>query len=405
MSEYKKLLDNIEKLQELGFNSVFNLDPYLLSIDDVAKKILKQKNPNMPIDDIDMIIDSEQISLEKMKKELDEEDKNENGNENRNNSKLTPEEKELRKEERRIRKEEKRIRKEERIKQMKVAYKEKVTELKKQAKEIRKEIKIAFYNLIEEVKTIYKKVIAAFVQAGTSIAAISIVLAAPPWNIPLAVSYTMAIVDILLTLISDLKAIIPLTFIFDQLHFVVDSKNLSILCSILNTNINIVLELWSKLNSFELLIKFLLDFIIKLLSGENKQKIFRKATRKLKKLGNFKDDNNTYNIDGNDIRANSLEDAEEAKDFIDTYKVVNKKVIDYKNDSINPEELLNQLKDQVNESPDINIPKNIENSYFPIYQVKLPNGTILRNQTEEDLEELRRIYNLVLEGIEDITTK
>ena len=37
MSEYKKLLDNIEKLQELGFNSVFNLDPYLLSIDDVAK--------------------------------------------------------------------------------------------------------------------------------------------------------------------------------------------------------------------------------------------------------------------------------------------------------------------------------------------------------------------------------
>ena len=83
----------------------------------------------------------------------------------------------------------------------------------------------------------------------------------------------------------------------------------------------------------------------------------------------------------------------------------NKKVIDYKNDSINPEELLNQLKDQVNESPDINIPKNIENSYFPIYQVKLPNGTILRNQTEEDLEELRRIYNLVLEGIEDITTK
>jgi len=391
MSEYKKLLDNIEKLQELGFNSVFNLDPYLLSIDDVAKKILKQKNPNMPIDDIDMIIDSEQISLEKMKKELDEEDKNENGNENRNNYKLTPEEK--------------RIRKEERIKQMKVAYKEKVTELKKQAKEIRKEIKIAFYNLIKEVKTIYKKVIAAFVQAGTSIAAISIVLAAPPWNIPLAVSYTMAIVDILLALISDLKAIIPLTFIFDQLHFVVDSKNLSILCSILNTNINIVLELWSKLNSFELLIKFLLDFIIKLLSGENKQKIFRKATRKLKKLGNFKDDNNTYNIDGNDIRANSLEDAEEAKDFIDTYKVVNKKVIDYKNDSINPEELLNQLKDQVNESPDINIPKNIENSYFPIYQVKLPNGTILRNQTEEDLEELRRIYNLVLEGIEDITTK
>jgi hypothetical protein len=398
MSEYKKLLDNIEKLQELGFNSVFNLDPYLLSIDDVAKKILKQKNPNMPIDDIDMIIDSEQISLEKMKKELDEEDKNENGNENRNNSKLTPEEKELRKEERRIRKEE-------RIKQMKVAYKEKVTELKKQAKEIRKEIKIAFYNLIKEVKTIYKKVIAAFVQAGTSIAAISIVLAAPPWNIPLAVSYTMAIVDILLALISDLKAIIPLTFIFDQLHFVVDSKNLSILCSILNTNIDIVLELWSKLNSFELLIKFLLDFIIKLLSGENKQKIFRKATRKLKKLGNFKDDNNTYNIDGNDIRANSLEDAEEAKDFIDIYKVVNKKVIDYKNDSINPEELLNQLKDQVNESPDINIPKNIENSYFPIYQVKLPNGTILRNQTEEDLEELRRIYNLVLEGIEDITTK
>jgi hypothetical protein len=406
MSEYANLLKNVEKLQELGFKSEFDISPYLLSVEDIAKKILKQKNPTMLLKDIDLIIDTEDISLNKMNIELDDLFKKRGSQD----SKLTPEEKAKRKEEQRIEKERQRAIRAERIKNTKEIYKEKVLEFKNEAKKILKEIKIAFYNFIREVKTIIRKSIVAFIQAGSSIGAISIVVAAPPWNIPLAISYTMAVVDILLSLISQLKSIIPYTSIFDQLHFVVDSKNLSIISRIINTNVGLVTELWSKLTSFETLVGKLLDFIIKLISGSNKQKIFRKVTKKLRKLGYFKDGNQTYNIDGVNVKANSDEDASEIKDFLDTYNIDygRKRVTDYKNDSdssVNPEELLNKLKNETNKNQTFEVSTNVENSFFNSYEVKLPNGTVLTNQSEDDLDSLRRVYKLVIQQIDDVTSE
>jgi hypothetical protein len=406
MSEYANLLKNVEKLQELGFKSEFDISPYLLSVEDIAKKILKQKNPTMLLKDIDLIIDTEDISLNKMNIELDDLFKKRGSQD----SKLTPEEKAKRKEEQRIEKERQRAIRAERIKNTKEIYKEKVLEFKNEAKKILKDIKIAFYNFIREVKTIIRKSIVAFIQAGSSIGAISIVVAAPPWNIPLAISYTMAVVDILLSLISQLKSIIPYTSIFDQLHFVVDSKNLSIISRIINTNVGLVTELWSKLTSFETLVGKLLDFIIKLISGSNKQKIFRKVTKKLRKLGHFKDSNQTYNIDGVNVKANSDEDASEIKDFLDTYNIDygRKRVTDYKNDSdssVNPEELLNKLKNETNKNQTFEVSTNVENSFFNSYEVKLPNGTVLTNQSEDDLDSLRRVYKLVIQQIDDVTSE
>jgi hypothetical protein len=405
MSEYASLLKNVEKLQELGFKSEFDLSPYLLSVEDVAKKIIKQKVPNMLIKDIDMIIDTESISLNKMDIELDEIFKKRASQD----SKLTPEERAKRNEERRVEKEMQRAARAEKVKKMKELYKNKVEQFKNEAKKILKDIKIAFYNFMREVKIIISKSIAAFIQAGSSIGAVSIVLAAPPWNIPLAISYTMAVVDILLNLISQLKSIIPYTAIFDQLHFVVGSKNLSIISRIINTNVGLVTELWSKLTSFESLVKKLLDFILKLLSSSNKQKIFRKVTKKLRKLGVFKDSNQTYNIDGVNVKGNSDEDATEAKDFLDTYNVDygRKRVTGYKNDSdssVNPEELLNKLKNQTNKNQTFEVPTSVENSSFSTYEVKLPNGTVLTNQTEEDLDDLRRAYKLVVQQIDNVTS-
>jgi hypothetical protein len=405
MSEYTNLLKNIEKLQELGFKSEFDLNPYLLSVEEVAKKILKQKIPKLSLDDIDMIIDSESISLDKMNKQIEEEFKKLNPE----SSKLTAEEKALRREEQRIEREKRKQLRTERIKKTKEIYKDKVVELKSQAKKIIKDIKIGFYNLIRESKTVLKKVITAFVQTGSSIGAISIIIAAPPWNIPLAISYTMSVVDILLSLVSQLKSIVPYTLIFDQLHFVVDKKNLSILSKIININVNLILGVWSKVTGFEILIKKLIDFIIKLLSGSNKQKIFRKVTSKLRKLGNFNRNNSDYTIDGVKVKANNEDDAQEAKDFIDTYVVDygRKRVTEYKNESdksFDPEQLLKQLSNEINKSQVVEIPEVIEDSFLTTYDVTLPDGTILRNQTEEDLEELKRVYKLVLEQVEGIVS-
>ena len=415
MSEYSKLLENVDKLQDLGFKSEFDLEPYLLPEDEVVKKILMSKNPGMPLEDVDMIIDTEEITLKKMEEELKEQEKKENSDDTR----LSEEERAIRKEQRkRERERQKEIRKEQ-IKQMKQLFKDKVVELKAQAKAILKEIKMAFYNLIKEVKALIKKSITSLVQTSTSIGAIAVIIAAPPWNIPLAISYTMTIVDLLLTLISQLKAIIPFTAAFDKLHFVTNGRNLSVLSRIINVNLELILGLWSKLTGLDKIIQLLLDKIIQLISGDNKQKIFRKATRKLRKLGHFRGNNSTYNIDGVNVRADSEDDASEVKDLLDTFKVDygSNKVVDYKQDSStqsessgqsgsgssNPEDLLKNLKNEVNKDQNVQVPQNVESSSFYVYDVKLPNGSILRNQTEEDLEELKRVYQIIVEQIQDVT--
>jgi len=403
MNEYNKLLDNIDQLQELGFRSEFDIQPYLLSEDEVAKKLLMAKNPNMKIEDVNLIIDNEQVSIDKMEKEFKELESVDNSGD----FGLTEEEKSQMRDQRKRERERERVLKIQQIKQMKQLFKDKIIELKEQAKNILKEIKMAFYNLVREVKALVKKSITSIVQISSSIGAIAVIIAAPPWNIPLAISYAMTIVDLLLTLISQLKAILPFTTIFDKLRFVTNSKNLSILSKIINVNLEIILGLWSKLTGLDKIIQLLLDKIIQLISGDNKQKIFRKATRKLKKLGHFRGNNSSYEIDDVSVRANNKEDASEVKDLLDTFKVDygSRKVIDYNQDesSNNPEDLLKSLKSEVEKDQNIQVPTDIEESSFYVYDVRLPNGSILRNQTEEDLEELKRIYTIVIDQIQDVT--
>lgn len=379
MSEFKLLLDNVDKLQELGFKSEFDISNYLLSEDEVMKKILISKNPNMSTEDVDMIVDSEQVSLDKLNKEIST---------NLNNGKLSDKEEKLISD------------KEERIKVLKKIYKDKLTELKSQAKDIIKEIKMVIYNLIREVKILVKKSITSFMQTSSSISSIAIITTAPPWNIPLAISYTMSIIDLILGLISQIKSIIPFTKSLDKLHFVMNSKNTSIVSKVINTNIEIVLGLWSKLDILDSFIKSLLDSILKLINGSNKSKIFKKATRKLKKLGYFNSDNKTYRIDGILYRANNEDDSSEVKEILDVFIVNGLNVTDYR-DKID-EDGLRELNDSVNNDKNIQIPKDLNESYFYLYDINLPNGTILYNQTESDLEELKQTYKIVIDKIQDL---
>ena len=404
MSQYTKLLSNIDELQNLGFGSEFDLQPYLLSEDEVVKKILLSKNPNMPPEHVDMIVDSEKKSLDKLEKDNEEGLKADDNN--TEDAKMTEEQKAQRKAENKKRRDEEKERIREEIKRIKQIYKDKVTELKAQAKALLKEIKMAFYNLVREVKTLVKKAITSIVQTTSSIAAIAVIAAAPPWNIPLAISYTMAIVDLILGLISQIKAILPFTVVFEKLNFVMDEGNLSKVCGIINVNIEIVLGLWKKLTPLDELIKLLLSKILELVGGGNKAKIFRKAEKRLKKLGYFNTDNSVYNIDSVDYRANDEEDASEVKDILDVFVVVGKdnydkgkNVIDYVNKI--DETSLSSLNKGVN----IEVPEDIKEGPLYTYDVELPNGSVLYNQDDENLEELKRSYTLVISQIQDLTNQ
>jgi hypothetical protein len=392
------MLDNIDRLQNLGFSSEFDIQPYLLSEDEVAKKIIMAKAPNMRKEDVDLIIDSEEVSINKVIKEIEDESENDESTE----AAISEEEKARRRERRKEELERRKELRRQQIQEMKQIYKDKIVEFKEQAKNILKEIKMAFYNLVRQAKALIKKSITSITQAGSSLAAIAVIIAAPPWNIPLAISYTMAVVDILLTLISELKAILPFTTAFDKLRFVSTPKNLSIISNIINVNLEIVINLWSKLSSIESLVNTLLNKILELLSGTNKGKTFKKAEKKLRKLGHFRG-NEYFDVDGLRIRADSDEDAYEIKSILDVFVVnySNETITDYKKDNsgINAESLLNDLKNKITQEQNSEVPINIEST---LYDVRLPNGTVLRNQTDDDLEELKKVYTIVLEQIGEL---
>lgn len=397
MSQFQELIKNTEKLQDMGFKKEFDLTPYLLPIEDVMKKIIASKNPGLSKEHIDMIVDSEEISLAKLDQDSDN-DKELNSD--IKDDSLTEQEKQKRKEELQRRKEAEKERIKEQVKQIKTIYKEKVKQVKQEAKDLIKEIKAQLYSFFKEVKNLIKKSITSVIQISSSIPAIAITAAAPPWNIPLAISYTMTLIDTILNLVAQIKAIIPFTLIFEKLGLVIDDKLLQKFSAVLNAQILIVLGLFDKLSILDTLINKLLDKILSLINPSNSQKTFKKATKKLKKLGYFDTNNSTYNIDGVDVRAKNEEDASEAKDILDTFVVDSNKVTDYKN-KIDTSDL-SKFSNISAESENIN---NLPSEPPYVYDVKLPDGGVLLNQTDVDLQDLSKRYDLVIEDLEDLTNK
>jgi hypothetical protein len=120
----------------------------------------------------------------------------------------------------------------------------------------------------------------------------------------------------------------------------------------------------------------------------------------------FNTDNSVYSIDSVDYRANNEEDASEVKDILDVFVVVGKdnydkgkNVIDYVNKI--DKASLNSLNKGVN----IEVPEDIKEGPLYTYDVELPDGSVLYNQNDENLEELRRSYTLVISQIQELNNK
>jgi hypothetical protein len=191
---------------------------------------------------------------------------------------------------------------------------------------------------------------------------------------------------------------IPFLKPLDKLIFTMDDKNITKISGVLNKVIKTILGFWDVVMAYETIIKKLIESLLKLLSG-SKAKIFRKATRKLRKLGHFDTRNKNYDLDGNgfSVKANSEEDAEEVMDILETFKVENNRVVDYKQKI--DEDILKNLNG--NEEPIIPL-DIIEDISQYAYDVKLPDGTILYNVSESYLEDLKNTYTVIINQVSDI---
>jgi DNA repair photolyase len=124
MGPFEKLVSNIEQLQDLGYKTELNIEPFLMKEEEVAKLLIKTAQPNLTDEQVSFMVESPA----KLKKKID---KN-----------LSPEEKKKKREQ---------IDEAHRI--LKDYKKNKI----KEAKDKKDEIKTAVFDLVREIKDLIKK--------------------------------------------------------------------------------------------------------------------------------------------------------------------------------------------------------------------------------------------------------
>jgi hypothetical protein len=340
---------------------------------------------------------------------------------------LSAAEKARKKKERDDRRDKRRLARQEKIKLYRKLFDDMIENIKQQALKMLDEIKQAALDLWTELVDVTRKIVVLTGILATSIVAITGMIVLPPWNIPEAVKSTLEVVSVYLSILRQIKKIIPFLLPFKLLPMVVDPSKLSVVATVFNQFISLLRTYWVPIKLLNQLIVDLLRKIADFLE-KNLNNVFKKATRKLKKLGHL------YRFDilnlppdfrrGDFYDANEAEgrkyscfsydpdDVEEIQGLLDQFIIGNEgdkvtnRVIAYraKLDQV-PDEFargkdfsdidLRALADEL-ENPDI--PEintdDIEIEDRFIYDIELPDGTIVKNITEEGIDFYRENYIL-----------
>jgi hypothetical protein len=437
MTNYDRLIADIETLENQAYSAEFDTSKFLLSEKEVVKKILKAKNPQLTDDEISYIVDNEDDVLKREEEKTNKEEakKKKTKKNKEDKKKETEEEKKKREEAQQKAKEERKAQLKQKIADYKRIFGEKLKQLYEEAKEVLREIKAAIFRLIKGIKDLTKKFVTTTVQTFSSIPAIALMIAAPPWNIPSAISLAMLVVESYLGLLALTKDIIPFLSPLRQLVLVTDKKNLSALSAILNVPIKILLALWAPIMTIGELVQTLIQRILDIIKSKGPS-VFKKATAKLRSLGHIPHnpetigvagielkpygDRQPYTINGISLYAYSSDDAEEVADLLSTFKLnaanqsnpqSNNRVVAYR------ETLVDELKgklESLNEqlsNPELNFPdttnaadRDSESNGSFVFDVELPDGSKLYGITEEQLEDLKLSYNVVMKELQILET-
>lgn len=399
MSQYNTLLKNIDKLENQVYSSGFDISKFFLNDQDAVKQLIKVKNPLMSDNDIDLMVDSEDDLMSKLEIEENKIAESEEQLASKDQN-LTEDDKETQRIIRLKLREDRRRSKRETIQVAKKVYKDRLLSYYEESKDIKNEIRISSFLLVENSIDLSKKLINAVIQTSSTIPGVTIMMAAIPFNVPGAITLAITVVEAFMDIVTKMKEIVQLLPPLKKLEIVTDSKGLSVISSILNPILSILSSIWSPISALSKIVSSIISAIGSSMK-KNRNRIFRKATRKLKKLGHLFKRNkrgDEYTVDGTKLYSYDEDDIDEVKDLLDTFKIARNKVVDY-NQKIGDktfEQTLDDLQSQLNS---VEIPKNYPTSSDDVYSkylydVELPDGTILKNINDEGLESIKEKYKI-----------
>lgn len=266
-------------------------------------------------------------------------------------------------------------------------YKQKVEELKT-------EVRNAVSQLYKEFKSLASLLATSTVSTVSSIPALTITVTAPPWNIPDAITKCSMLIDLFLKIVDKIKTSVSLISPIKKLKFLIDPDNIQPITGPINLIIKAILALFSPITILSDFIKQLLNFIKSIFGGKNEKTSIERVTKRLRKL------NYLSSIRDEDIDKVDEDDRSEVEQILENYKVVRPRSKDNAVELKDKDKFNDQVKnlqnsiEKTNQFLKNNQPNQSQDLDNFVFDVKLPDGTILEGLTQEEKNEIDKLYEL-----------
>lgn len=371
MSKWNEFTKNLDKIESLYLTEYDFILAAFLSNELILKRMIKESSPEITDKQLDEIVKPEEELIAENDLEGDElpiEGEDE----------LPPD----------VVEEKKRKRREEykaRIAEIKKIWKNRLIKMLDEIKKKVRDLKKSIIDLVENSKQLANKLITSATLIASSIPSIAITIAAPPWNIPAALVEIAIILTLYFDILLLLKVSASLMAPLRDLPLYIDPVKLGGLASVLNVYLIGVIAAWAPIMLLKKIITNLIEGVKKFLF-DNKRRIFRKATRRLRKL-KYLPDVNMDNVSDDDI--------DEVNDILERFKIGDKKVIDFKENFDNQ---FNELESRIDSeiSVDIGDISDLSDLERFVYDVELPDGTIITSLNEEGVAYFKEKYNFTI---------
>lgn len=314
---FTKDLDELEKIA-YGSMAILNISDLLVPDKEIMKKMLAEKSPELSKEDIDLMADAAYDVDSKVKKsreedaeDIDEPAEKETKEERKRRREIEKEEKKKAREEKKKNKQERKedrrddkeairkmkeqrkekLKEEEKLRkeELKKIFKKRLEDLKREVKELKDKIKSAVFTFLNKFKDVSKAFILALIKVATSIPGAVVMVAAPPWNVPGAISSLLVVIVAYLDLLSKVQSIIPFMNPLRRLPTVLTKKDLNSTGFVFDAITLLLIELYRPIIGLKSIIDKIIVFIKSLFSsGKRRDKIFKQATKRLVKLGHIK---------------------------------------------------------------------------------------------------------------------
>lgn len=415
---FNNYLSNLDELENLTYSTGFDIARFFLPDDEILKKILLEKNSKMSEEELDIITSivyeinepNNQTQNQGVTSSQTELTASINGTSSLNptasgTASDTDSNSELNETTKRV-------------------YKEKKKALKEEVKKLKKEIREATFMISNKQKEASRALQLATTNLSTSLPAALVLATAPPWNIPGAISLLLLVIKSYLDLLAIIQMVVPFFEPTRKLTLVIDSSKLNAVGDILNIPITALLAIFKPISIIQETIQKILEFIKNLF--KNKNKVFKQATKRLIKLGHIakinRERGDQYTeIDGEILKlsdgtsvtvyAKDGSDVEEILSILNQFEIQDtrkwggeshvykfRKPDDTDFDPNNPETLIDSLDKDINDAfKPVQVPTDLNEYQRFVYNIVLPDGTIIPNISEEGLNYYKSKYDLIYE--------